>query len=497
MLTQAIPRQPNSALTLREIPRALRVAGNYGARLNAMLLTVLRERLKHRNRDGSDYLPRVVDSLIVPLQGEPYYHVMVIDSQALWHFDLDDFLRQETLDAMTGTIKKPVRAFNYPKDGGPFRGGIVYVVKLQDLPKVEETRLPKVARLDLGTRPESKDKSLVPVGVSSFDCRSGCGDVWLPLAEVGHALIVGTTGSGKSTWLHSALAALLTTNAPEHLRVALVDPKQSELAPWASAPHVFGEIAFDSDQAAVLLGKIVDEINTRGNAFAAAGCRDIAGYNRRTDKPLPYILVVIDECLDLVLSAGQKSSVANFLRTIAVRGRSAGAILWAATQHASAVKGLPRVVNVNLGTRLVFRVADADAALRSGCPGAQSIPRTIPGRMLAKLNAEPVAMQGYFLSEEELLAIARGVDGDAARSARQASLTERERQIAIVAMTNRGEFNIGDIARAVGESTKDITALAKEWEERGWLTPVQRSGKGNKPRQVTDILVELVQAQAQ
>ncbi len=485
-MLQTTTLQPTrNALAIRDLPRGLRVAGHYGTRLNLILLTVLRERLKHRNRDGSDYIPRIVDSVIVPYAGEPYYHVMVIDAQALWHFSEDDLIRKEMLDAMTGTIRKPVRAFNFPRDGGPFRGGIVYVVKLKDLPKAEETRLPRRAALDLGARADTRGKLLVPLGVSTR------GDVSTPLADLGHVLIVGASGTGKSTWIHSALAALLTENTPDQLRVALIDPKRSELSPWQNAPHVFGGIAFEPEQAATLLSQVVDEINRRGERFAAAGCRDLNGYNRRTDeKPLPVVVVVIDECLDLVLTAGQRSGVANFLRTIAVRGRSAGVILWAATQHASAVEGLPRVVNVNLSTRLVFRVADADAALRSGCPGAQSIPRTIPGRMLAKLNAEPMPMQGYFLAEEKLLAIARGIAGQG--DPQTEALTEHERQIAVVALANRGVFNIADVARAVGETREDMITLAKEWEGRGWLTPVQRTQKGNHPRQATDRLIALI-----
>ena len=141
---------------------------------------------------------------------------------------------------------------------------------------------------------------------------------------------------------------------------------------------------------------------------------------------MPYILIAIDECLDLVISAGSKSELAGYLKTIAIRGRSAGVILWAATQHAAAVDGLPRVVNTNLTARLVFRVADRDAARVAGCPGAEGIARDRPGRLLAKIDGKPMELQAYHLPDADLLRVARGISW---HTTERANLAKRKRRL--------------------------------------------------------------------
>ncbi len=379
-----------------------------------------------------------------------------VDVGRLYHFDVLALASQKVKATLAAATRKDVFILTKP--------GLVYAVRLQ--PAQPAQRLPKLAELDLDARPA--DPLSVPLGVGR------AGPVWRSLPDLGHSLIVGTSGAGKSSWLHTALAALLTSASPDLLRLVLVDPKRSELTPWAAAPHLMGSIANTEAQAQQALDALAVECDRRGDLLAAIGARDIGGYNRRAADPLPLVLCVIDEVLDF---AGNRA-IEESQKTIARRGRSAGVILWAATQHAAAVDGLPRVVNVNLTTRLVFRVADGNAAQVAGCPGAQNIPQDRPGRLLAKLGSGPQELQGYYLSDDALQALARGLAGNTATGL---ALGDLECDLVRYAVQDLGgAFKVNTLARAFagqGMTNRKVAELARRWERRGWLT---------KPAHATD-----------
>jgi energy-coupling factor transporter ATP-binding protein EcfA2 len=427
------------------------------------VLRVLTTRQQHHNIDGSWYMPRIASVQVFA----PIYVLISIDTEALWHFTREQFTNAAMLDALSSAVRRPVRV--YPASP---QGDLIYIITLADLPKESEAlpseadRLPISARLDLGSANIEKDKLLVPIGASAK------GAVVMALPKLGHALITGTTGSGKSTWVHAALATLLTQNSPKDLSVALVDPKRNELTLWSQVPHLFG-YACESQDAENLLAALVEEMNRRGELFGRKLCRDIQGYNTRveTNEQLPYVLIVIDECLDLVMSGTRRLN--ELLKTISIRGRSAGIILWAATQHASALDGLPRVVATNLTSRLVFRVADANAARTAGCPGAQMIPRTIPGRMLAKTDGEPRALQSYFLSDEELLQVSGQWtvgSGQGELSLKATPLSESDRTLLAWAIEQGGGYlSVGDIMRVGGVGQQEARRIADRFEQVGWI----------------------------
>lgn len=421
----------------------------------------------HETQDGGVFTIRF-DAVNIYGSAWAAYHV---DAERLWHFSVADLGKPAVLRQLSAVTRKPVRAYD--------DGGLAYVVELAPKPK---TRLPDNVMLDLSAKPDGA--LTVPVGVGRD------GGIWRNLPDIGHALIVGTSGAGKSTLIHSALASLLTSCGPDLLRVALIDPKRSEFAPWAGVPHLIGDIANTEVQATALLSHLATEIDIRGDLLAGTLVRDLAAYNRKAASPMPYILIAIDECLDLVLSAGSKSELAGYLKTIAIRGRSAGVILWAATQHASAVDGLPRVVNVNLSTRLVFRVADDMAARSAGCPGAENIGRDRPGRLLAKIDGKPQELQGYNLPDADLLRVARAIAGSKPSGP---TLTETEAALIAWALTdNDGYLSLADIQRQAQLGPREARRLADTWERRGWL--VKDTQRKNR-RRVSDDLKGCVAGQ--
>ena len=362
----------------------------------SMLRALDRLGFVHANQDGGACSVRFD---VVRLYGEAWaaYHV---DAERLYHFSVADLGRPDVLAQLAAVTNRPVRKFD--------EGGLAYVVELQSKPKA---RLPERVMLDLGQRPEGE--LMAPLGVGQS------GIVWAALPRLRHTLVVGTSGSGKSTLLHSALAGLLTGATPAELQVALADPKRNEFSVWRNAPHLFGKVARTLTEATGLMERLAHEVDRRGELMDRVGgvCKDLESFNRKSGNKLPYIICIVDECLDLV---GEARAFDDALKAVARRGRSAGVYLWLATQHGSAVAGLPRVVTVNLETRLVFRVADEAAARNAGCPGAQDLPRDVPGRMLALVGDVPMRLQGFYLEDGELERIAAEVsaDGVAGESAR-------------------------------------------------------------------------------
>jgi hypothetical protein len=403
----------------------------------------------HETHDGNVFTVRFSRAM---LYGDAWA-VFNVDAERLYHFSVADLSKSPVLSQLSAVVHKPVRAVT--------NSGMIYAVELNPRPK---TKLPTMATLDLSTRPAGD--LMIPLGVGRHGPR------WESLTRIKHAMIAGATDSGKSTFIHSALAALLTTTDPLQLRVALIDPKRSELTAWAKVPHLLKPIATTPDAAADILSECVMEMDQRGDAFAAIGVRDIVGYHRQGRVVMPYILAMIDEALDLA----DEKRVMEQLKAIAIRGRSAGIFVWCATQHGAAITGLPRVVNVNLSSRFVFRVTDESASRAAlGVGGAENISPAHRGRMYAKLDT-PELLQGFYLSDDELSAITRGLADGGGESPK---LSEGEAALVRFAIKRLGgRFIKNALVAAFAPDWTDhkIKTLAAAWERKGWLTkPTHRA----------------------
>ncbi|MBN1888802.1 MAG: DNA translocase FtsK [Thermoflexales bacterium] len=358
--------------------------------VGALILTTLdRMGFVHRNRDGTCW---TVCFESADVWGDRWAS-FVVDVQRLWHTAVADLASPKVKTQLEAATRREVRIVTRPS--------LMYAVRLRP------AHLPEQAELDLrpSRRPGGRSGSplAVPIG------RGRAGDVWRDLPSLGHTLIMGASGAGKSSWLHCALAALLSSNKPERLQVVLIDPKQMEFAAWRQVPHLRGPVAVEIKTAVAALASLVAEVDRRSQIIAEAGARDLAGYNRQAGGPtMPHILAVIDECLDLTLQAGNRSELANLLKRLASKARATGVILWLAATHGTA-DILPRVVSVNLSSRIVLRVQDAAAARLAGCPGAERIARDKPGRLLARLDSETLELQGYYLPDDRLAALAAQV----------------------------------------------------------------------------------------
>lgn len=357
--------------------------------------------------------------------------------------------------------------------------GLLFSVKLEpDLPK-PQVHLPNRVALDLVERPAGE--YLIPVG------QGADGPVWHSLWESGHILVGGESGSGKSTWLNAALVALLAAHTPQELQVAVVDPKEIEFQAYQGIPHLFAPVTTEVEDASALTVRLMAELDRRRALFSHAGAKNLARYNQRTGDRLPLILLIVDEVTDIALAAGLKSSFYTALIRLVSKGRAFGLVVMLATQNPKA-EVLNTLIRGNMSTRLAFRVATAEhSRVILGKSGAQELPRTIRGRLMARLDRGLEILQGFYITEQEIERLTKEM-----QDGRQSVLRELEEAMIRYAMTHLdGKFHIHKLAAAFkGQiSMKRVWRLANSWEQRGWLIPGHSRADS---RQVSDELLGLL-----
>lgn len=235
------------------------------------------------------------------------------------------------------------------------------------------------------------------------------------LMDIPHVLIAGATGSGKSVCLNSIIISLLYKAKPSELKLLLIDPKVVELNVYNGLPHLLYPVITDPRLAAQGLKNVVKEMEQRYHAFAEAGAKDLERFNELArengEKPLPFIIVVIDELADLMMIS--PADVEDSIFRIAQKSRAAGIHLIVATQRPS-VDVITGVIKANLTTRIAFAVssaADSKTILDMG--GAEKLLGR--GDMLyAPFGAgKPRRLQSAYISEEEVEKVVAYILGQA------------------------------------------------------------------------------------
>ncbi|BBL78879.1 hypothetical protein RxyAA322_07330 [Rubrobacter xylanophilus] len=268
--------------------------------------------------------------------------------------------------------------------------------------EVPNTRPAKVTLGDIFREyPEGNDWAL-PVGLGK-DISGRA--VFVNLAEMPHLLVAGTTGSGKSVMLNSLLTSLLLTTDPRQVKMVLIDPKRVELSQFSSIPHLITPVVTDVKKAANALAWAVAEMERRYEVLEGVGVRSLEGYNARTDAPMPYVVVVIDELADLMMTAAAK--VEDAVIRIAQKARAVGIHLVVATQRPS-VDVITGMIKANIPSRIAFAVSSqVDSRVILDSPGAEALLGM--GDMLFKpvSASRPSRIQGAFISEAEVERVVR------------------------------------------------------------------------------------------
>jgi len=232
--------------------------------------------------------------------------------------------------------------------------------------------------------------------------------VLVDLAKMPHLLIAGSTGSGKSVALNGMLVSLLCKLNPEQLRVILIDPKRLEFASYADIAHLLFPIVTDPKKAAPVLRWVVKEMEARYEKMATCGVRNIFDYNICTEhqqhqERLPFIVVIIDELADLMMTVGRE--VEDSITRIAQMARAAGIHMIVATQRPS-VDVITGLIKVNFPSRISFRVTSKiDSRTILDCSGADKLLGRGDMLFLDATKSLLSRIHGAYLSNKEIDAV--------------------------------------------------------------------------------------------
>jgi DNA segregation ATPase FtsK/SpoIIIE, S-DNA-T family len=224
------------------------------------------------------------------------------------------------------------------------------------------------------------------------------------LAKQPHILVAGTTGSGKSGCVNAMLSSILLRATPNEVKLVLVDPKQVELNHYESIPHLITPVVTSPRLAANVLANLIKEMEERYGLMSRARTRNLVELNRQReragDRPLPYILCVIDELADLMMVA--PGEVEDSIIRLAQKSRAVGIHLLLATQRPSAdiITGM---IKANVPARIAFAVSSqTDSRVILDQNGAESL--LGQGDMLFRPASEsrPARIQGAFIDEDEI-----------------------------------------------------------------------------------------------
>lgn len=243
-------------------------------------------------------------------------------------------------------------------------------------------------------------------------------NVYGELNRMPHLLIAGATGSGKSVCVNSIICSLLLRTKPDEVKMILIDPKKVEFTPYNDVPHLLAPVITDGDLANKGLKVVVEMMDHRYDLFGNLGVRNIQAYNEyvlnHLDehlKPLPRLVVIIDELADLMLVAAKE--VEASIQRITQLARAAGIHLVVATQRPS-VDVITGVIKANIPSRIAFAVSQAvDSRTILDQAGAEQLLGN--GDMLYLPNGEtsPKRIQGVYIKDEEVNRICEYVKSQA------------------------------------------------------------------------------------
>jgi len=230
-------------------------------------------------------------------------------------------------------------------------------------------------------------------------------NVVVDLTRMPHLLIAGSTGSGKSVALNGMLVSLLCKKTPDELRLVLIDPKRLEFASYADIPHLLVPIVTDPRKVTPILKWVVRQMEERYERMSQCGVRNIQDYNERMQRhpeyeKIPFIVVVIDELADLMMTSGRE--VEDLITRIAQMARAAGIHLIVATQRPS-VDVITGLIKVNFPSRISFRVTSKiDSRTILDANGADKLLGRGDMLFLGSSDAQLRRIHGAYVSDKEI-----------------------------------------------------------------------------------------------
>ncbi|MFZ5391597.1 MAG: DNA translocase FtsK 4TM domain-containing protein [Patescibacteria group bacterium] len=221
------------------------------------------------------------------------------------------------------------------------------------------------------------------------------------LTKMPHLLIAGSTGSGKSVFINTVIVTLLCRFTPEQIKFILVDPKRVELSSYNNLPHLLTPVVTEPKNALSALKWGLEEMNNRYKVLSANNARNILSYNQKfPHKPLPYIVIIIDELADLMMTAG--NDIETAICRLAQMARATGIHLIVATQRPS-VDVITGLIKANIATRIAFAVASQiDSRTILDMAGAEKLLGKGDMLYISRETGKPRRIQGVYVSDQEI-----------------------------------------------------------------------------------------------
>ncbi|MDD5434472.1 MAG: DNA translocase FtsK [Nitrospira sp.] len=312
------------------------------------------------------------------------------------------------------------------------------------------------------------------------------------LTRMPHLLVAGTTGSGKSVALNSMISSLLFISTPADLKMVMIDPKILELSIFEGIPHLLTPVITQPKEAAWVLQKLVEEMQRRYRLLAERGVRNIGSYNKAVDGEgtLPYIVVIVDELADLMMTAQRE--VEDSIARLAQMARAAGIHLIVATQRPS-VDVLTGIIKANFPARMSFKVSSkTDSRTILDSNGAEALLDKGDMLFLPPGTSKITRIHGSFISDTELNTLVEYLKTQgtpdysykfeeyADESVSDADEKDEFYQQALDLVLSSGQASISLIQRRLRIGFNRAARLVEMMEEDGFVGPAT----GGKPREV-------------
>jgi S-DNA-T family DNA segregation ATPase FtsK/SpoIIIE len=340
-------------------------------------------------------------------------HVTEIDTGpviTMYELALAPGIKVSAISALSNDIQRSLRAESV-RIVAPIPGKNTVGIEVPNESK-EKVRFKELMQL----APDAASKMAIPM----FLGKDASGEPLIyDLASMPHCLIAGTTGSGKSVCINTIIMSILYKQRPDVVKLVLFDPKVVEMAMYKDIPHLMCPVINDAAKATSVLDWACAKMDERYELLAEGGVRNIAGYNKLTQeelierfkpgtpeeeakipKKLPYIVIIIDELADLMMTSGKE--VESHIVRIAQKARAVGIHLILATQRPSAnvVTGL---IKSNMPTRIAFRVqSKMDSRIVLDQNGAECLLGHGDMLFLPPGASKPTRSQGTFIDDKEV-----------------------------------------------------------------------------------------------
>ncbi len=341
-------------------------------------------------------------------------HVVEIDTGpviTMYELSLAPGLKVSTITSLTNDIMRALKAESV-RIVAPVPGKNTVGIEVPNEQK-EKVRFKELLQL----APDAMAKDFV---MPLFLGKDASGEPLITdLVRMPHCLIAGTTGSGKSVCINTIIMSIMYLQRPDRVKLILVDPKVVEMAPFKDIPHLMCPVINDTGRATSVLEWACEKMDERYEVLAEAGVRNIKDYNLLTTeeliekfqpgtpeeeakipKHLPYIVIIIDELADLMMTSGKE--VESFIVRLAQKSRAVGIHLILATQRpaATVVTGL---IKSNMPTRISFRVQSRmDSRIVMDQNGAELLLGQGDMLFMPPGASKPIRSQGTFIDDKEI-----------------------------------------------------------------------------------------------